>query len=278
MLVSGRELLERAVARGCAVGSFNTYNLEVTRAILGAAEARGVGVFLAAGSGALDYAGFRSLTEAMLAAADEARVPVAVHLDHSPDVATLRRCLDAGFTSVMIDGSLLPYDANVELTRAAVLAANGATVEAELGGVPGNEDSSGSATATIPMTDPDEAERFVAATGVDSLAIAIGNAHGLYGGEPRLDFDRLEALARRVTVPLVLHGASGISAAALRRCIALGIRKINVNTEIRVALFQSLQQSLPRDGGRYDVPRLFGAALEAMQAAVAAKLALFEGV
>jgi fructose-bisphosphate aldolase class II len=275
MLVSGRELLAEAVAKGCAVGSFNTYNLEITRAILQAAEARRAPVFLAVGKAPLDQAGFSPLAEAMLAAARAARVPVAVHLDHSPDIATIERSIGAGFTSVMIDGSRLPFDDNIALTRSAVEAAVGVTVEAELGGIVGSEDRSGDIAAGITMTDPEEAARFASETGIDSLAIAIGNAHGLYAGEPRLDFDRLVALSSSVPLPLVLHGASGISDADLRRCIELGVRKINVNTEIRVSLFESLESSLQRGVDGYDVMKLFGAAVEVMQRTVEEKLAVF---
>lgn len=268
MLVPGRELLAHAASRHSAVGSFNTYNLEITRAILRAAEARRTPVFLAVGSGAFDFAGFTPLVEAVLAAAREASVPVAVHLDHSPDVDTVARCVAAGFTSVMIDGSALPFEKNVALTRAAIEAADGVAVEAELGGVAGHEDRSGDQTSAIPMTDPDQAARFVDATRVASLAVAIGNAHGFYKGDPRLDFDRLAALARRVPVPLVLHGASGIPDADLRRCVELGVRKVNVNTEIRFALFRSLEQSLDTGVKGYDVTKLLGAAVDAMQATV----------
>jgi fructose-bisphosphate aldolase, class II len=275
VLVPGRELLAHAASRRSAVGSFNTYNLEITRAILRAAEARRTPVFLAVGSGALDYAGFTPLVEAVLAAAREASVPVAVHLDHSPDVDTVARCVAAGFTSVMIDGSELPFEKNVALTRSAIEAAHGVTVEAELGGVAGHEDRSGDQSTDIPMTDPDQAARFVDATGVASLAVAIGNAHGFYKGDPRLDFDRLAALAKRVSVPLVLHGASGIPDADLRRCVALGVRKINVNTEIRFTLFQSLEQSLRKGVKGYDVTKLLGAAVDAMQATVEERIAVF---
>ena len=277
MLVSGRTLLAEAVAQKRAVGSFNTYNLEITQAIICAAEAQRQPVFLAVGKGALDFAGFGPLTRAMLAVAEEATVPVAIHLDHSPDVATISRCLEAGFTSFMIDGSLLPFDENIALTREAVRAASGSTVEAELGGVAGAEDASGDQTSVIPMTDPDQAVAFVAETGVDSLAIAIGNAHGFYSGEPQLDFNRLAVLAQRVPVPLVLHGASGITDADIRRCIELGIRKINVNTEIRYALFQSLEDSLRQGVRGYDVTRLFGAAIAAMQKTVEEKIARLAG-
>ena len=276
MLVSGRELLAWAVERRCAVGSFNTYNIEVTRAILRAAEARRAPVFLAIGAGALDYAGFGVLTAASLEAAREASVPVAVHLDHSPDVATLARCVGAGFTSVMIDGHRLPFDANVALTREAVEAAQGVVVEAELGGVPGAEDASGAHVHDIPMTDPDEASRFVAATGVESLAIAIGNAHGVYSGEPHLDFGRLAELRDAVSVPLVLHGASGIADDDIRRCIELGVRKINVNTEIRQAFFESIGASVGSVKG-YDVTKLLGGAVDAMAAVVDEKIGVFSG-
>jgi ketose-bisphosphate aldolase len=277
MLVPGSELLAHAVKDGRAVGSFNTYNIEITAAILRAAEAQRAPVFLAVGRGALDHAGFEPLSRAVLAAAEAASVPVAVHLDHSPDVETITRCVAAGYTSVMIDASHLEFAGNIAVTQRAVAAARPVTVEAELGAIGGAEDRSGSHDAAIPMTAPEQAAEFVAATGVNSLAIAIGNAHGFYSGEPHLDFDRVAALASSVPVPLVLHGASGISDADIERCIRLGVRKINVNTEIRYALFQSLQDSLQRGVPGYDVTRLFNAAIAAMQATVEEKIALFAG-
>jgi fructose-bisphosphate aldolase class II len=258
------------------VGSFNTYNLEITAAILRAAEAQQAPVFLAIGRGALDYAGFAPLTQAALAAAAEASVPVALHLDHSPDIETITRCVAAGYTSVMVDGSRLPFADNVRLTRQAVETVRPVTVEAELGAIGGDEDRAGE-HAAIPMTDPAEAAEFVASTGVDSLAVAIGNAHGIYSGEPRLDFDRLAILAERVSVPLVLHGASGIGDADIERCIRLGVRKINVNTEIRQTLFEALAEALQRGDRGFDVTRLFGAAMEAMQVSIEEKIALFTG-
>jgi fructose-bisphosphate aldolase class II len=277
MLVSGRVLLDEAVRGGHAVGSFNTYNLEITRAIIAAAEARRQPVFLAVGSGALEHGGFAPLAQLVLAAAREAKVPVAVHLDHSPDLATCERCARAGFTSLMIDGSHLPFEGNVLLTREAVELAGAIPVEGELGGVAGGEDSSGVQETAIPMTDPAQAEAFAARTRAASLAIAIGNAHGFYKGEPRLDFERLAAIRERVTVPLVLHGASGLSDEDLRRAIALGVRKINVNTEIRYTLFQSLERSLGEGVKGYDVTKLFGAAVDAMRRTVEEKIAVFSG-
>ncbi len=276
MLVSGRELLTHASA-GRAIGSFNTYNIEITRAILRAAEARQAPVFLAVGTGALNAAGLGPLSQAMLAAAREAEVPVAVHLDHSPDVEMAHRCVDAGFTSVMVDGSRLPLQDNVKLTQEAIAACGSVVSEAELGGIAGAEDSSGGDDSAIPMTDPQQAARFVDETGIESLAVAIGNAHGLYSGDPRLDFDRLAELQARLPIPLVLHGASGISDGDIRRCIELGVRKINVNTELRVSFFESLASSLGDGVEGYDVTRLMDAAVAAVQATVEEKLALFAG-
>lgn len=275
MLVSGQTLLNDAVRGGYAVGSFNTYNLEITKAILAAAEARKAAIFLSVGGGALDYGGFAPLSQLVLAAAREASVPVAVHLDHSPDVATCERCLQAGFTSLMIDGSHLPLEENIALTRRAVEMAGDIPVEGELGGVGGAEDASGEQETAIPMTDPTQARTFVEQSGVASLAVAIGNAHGVYKGEPKLDFARLEALRDAVSVPLVLHGASGLSDGDLRRAISLGVRKINVNTETRQALFHSLTQSLQTPSKSFDVTKLFGAAMKEMQQAVEDKLAVF---
>ena len=277
MLVPGRELLAHAVETGRAAGSFNTYNLEITAAILRAAEARRQGVFLAIGRGAFLNTGFGPLVQGCLQAAREAAVPVAVHLDHGTNTALVEQCMRAGFTSIMIDGSSMPLADNVTLTREAVRVANGVTVEAEIGGIGGHEDSSGANTSRIPMTDPQQAATLVAQTGIESLAIAIGNAHGVYSGEPHLDFDRLAAIAAAVPVPLVLHGASGIPDADIERCIELGVRKINVNTEIRQALFASLGDALMAADTSYDVTRLWATAIDAMQRVVEEKITLFAG-
>ena len=277
MLAPGRELLAHAVETGRAAGSFNTYNLEITAAILRAAEARQAGVFLAIGRGAFLNTGFGPLVQGCLQAAREAAVPVAVHLDHGTNTALVEQCVRAGFTSIMIDGSSMPLADNIAVTRSAVQAAAGVTVEAEIGGIGGLEDASGANTSDIPMTDPAQAARLATEAGIDSLAIAIGNAHGVYSGEPRLDFDRLAAIAGAVPVPLVLHGASGIPDADIRRCIELGVRKINVNTEIRQALFASLRATLEAGDTSYDVTKLWAEAIDAMQRVVEEKIALFAG-
>jgi fructose-bisphosphate aldolase class II len=275
MLVPGREVLAEAVRRRSAAGCFSTYNLEITRAIVAAAEAAGAPVLIAIGPGALEAAGFEALTAAMLAAADRASVPVAVHLDHARDLGLIATCVKAGFTSVMVDGSSRDLEGNIALTQDAIAVGRGATIEAELGGIAGHEDVSRGPATDVPMTDPEQAARFVAETGIESLAVAIGNAHGLYAGEPRLDFARLEALRDAVSVPLVLHGASGIADTDIRRCIELGVRKVNVNTEIRAALFEAYAAGLPAARPSLDLIRLNAGAVSAMQKVVEDKLRLF---
>ena len=173
MLVSGSELLAQAARSGRAVGSFNTYNLEITAAILRAAEAQNAPVFLALGKGALDYAGFELLSRASIIAAEQASVPVAVHLDHSPSIDLVVRAVEAGYSSVMIDGSSQPFDSNIDLTKRAVASAQPVTVEAELGAVAGSEDRSEAHSSQIPMTGPAQAAEFVDATGIHSLAIKL---------------------------------------------------------------------------------------------------------
>lgn len=275
MLVNGREILAWAVARRCAVASFNTYDLELTRALIAAAEAEQAPIFLAAGAGALEFAGFTLLSAVVLAAAEEATVPVAVHLDHATDPALVERAVAAGFTSVMVDGSALPFAGNVAHLQAARTAVGPWALEGELGGVGGSEDRAGSQHSEVPMTDPDEAAAFAEHTGIDSLAVAIGNAHGVYKGEPRLDLDRLAAIEAVSPVPLVLHGASGIPDGLIAACIERGVRKINVNTELRRAWFEQLAAGLALDGGRYDLPAVFGGAMESVTGTARSFIRLF---
>ena len=276
MLVPMAELLAAAQREGYAVGAFNTYNLEITRAILAAAEAQRAPVIVQVGSSALRYAGREALTALVLAEARRSPVPVAVHLDHSAKLGEIRWCVEQGFTSVMIDGSALPLAENIALTREAVAIArpHGVTVEAELGSIVGEEDRAAEREA-VGLTSPAQAEQFVQATAVDALAVAVGNVHGFYKGEPKLDTARLDEIHRCVPVPLVLHGASGLPDAAIQRSIQGGVRKFNVNTELRVALFTALADTLPRIHAHYDVPGLFTPAIAAMQAVVEEKIRLF---
>lgn len=277
MLTSWSSLLRHAQERGYALGAFNTYNLEITQAITRAAQARHAPVIIATGSGALKYAGSEALASIALGHARAAKTPVAVHLDHCTKIKEIVACLRLGYTGVMIDGSPLPFGENVDLTRHAVEAAraHGASIEAELGAIVGEEDRTGSPAVIAPMTDPAQAEEFVRATGVDALAVAVGNVHGFYHGEPRLDFARLCEIRARVDIPLVLHGASGLPPDAIKQAIELGICKFNVNTEIRVALFSALRAQLAGNASDYDLPQVFGSAVTAMQLVIEEKIELF---
>jgi tagatose 1,6-diphosphate aldolase GatY/KbaY len=278
MLTSTIELLNAARAGGYAVGAFNVYNLEGARAVVAAAEAEHSPAMLQILPSALKHGG-TPLVALCLAAARQASVPMAVHLDHSRSPDDIRAALAAGLGSVMADGSHLPYADNVAFTRqmSALVHKSGGSVEAELGRLTGTEDG-----LTVPeyeskLTHPEQAADFVAQTGLDALAVCIGNVHGRYPGEPHLDFDRLDAIRRAVSVPLVLHGASGLPDATVRRSIELGITKFNVNTEVRGAYVDALRERLdsPRTP---DLLELMQGAIAAMQSVVSTKLHLFGSV
>jgi len=275
MLTSTTELLRAAMAGGYAIGAFNVYNLEGVRAVVRAAETHRSPVMLQLHPGALQHGG-QPLVALCLAAAQAATVPAMVHLDHSTSAAAIQEALAAGVTSVMADGSPLPYDDNVAFTQTIVAMAHmhQAVVEAELGRLTGTEDGLTVPEYEAKFTDPVQAADFVARTGVDALAVCIGNVHGRYRHEPCLDFDRLAALQHAVSVPLVLHGASGLPEAIIRQAIALGVSKFNVNTEVREAYVEALRDCL-QVAGPPDVLDLMRQAEVAMQTVVAAKLQLF---
>ena len=271
-------LLHDAMAGGYAIGAFNVYNLEGARAVIKAAEAQHSPAMLQIHPSALQHGG-APLVALCLEAARPAVVPIAVHLDHSACATDIGDALAAGITSVMADGSHLPYADNIAFTRHIVSVAHArqAAVEAELGRLSGTEDG-----LTIPeyeakLTDPGQAVDFVTQTGIDALAVCIGNVHGRYRGAPRLDFDRLAAIHQAVSVPLVLHGASGLPEAMVHQAITLGVCKFNVNTEVREAYIGALRQDLQAPASP-DLVDLMQHAEDAMQAVVADKLRLFGSV
>jgi len=294
MLVVGKELLLAARRGGYAVGAFNIQNLESLLAVVEAAVEERSPVIVAVTPGAIKYAGLNHLAGLVKAAADSAPVPMALHLDHGEDIETVRKCLEAGFTSVMIDGSHLPFEENVALTRKVVELAHlrGVSVEGELGKLAGVEERE------AVLTDPDEAKEFVERTGVDALAVSIGTSHGAYKfkGEPRLDFERLRVIREKVDVPLVLHGASsvpqwiiekatkygaeltgakGIPEDHIRRAIEFGITKINIDTDMRLAFTATVREVLANQPKEFDPRKILGPAKEAMKEVVKAKMRLF---
>jgi len=276
-LVTAKELLAAAETGGYAVGAFNFVDMEVLQAIVQAAEEERSPVILQASAGAIRYAGANYLAAMARVAAEHSAVPLALHLDHGLDFATAMVALRAGFTSVMIDTSRYPLPENVSRTQQVVAAAHavGVSVEAELGRIGGVEEEVRVTDREALFTDPGEAAEFVAATGVDSLAVAIGTAHGLYHGEPHLDFDRLSLIHARVPVPLVMHGGSGLSDEIVREAIARGIRKINIDTELRHAYLDTVKKITQENPEQYDLREVFGPARAAVTEVVREKIRLF---
>lgn len=270
------ELLTAARAGGYAIGAFNVYNLEGILAVIAAAETEEAPVILQLHPASLHHGG-PPLLAACQSAVRETRVPAAVHLDHSPREEDISTALAAGVRSLMADGSALSLAENTKFTRemARLAHGSGASVEAELGRLSGSEDTLSVEAREAKMTDPALAAEFVATTGADSLAVCIGNVHGAYAGEPRLDFARLAAIRESVDVPLVLHGASGLPEATIRRCIELGTSKFNVNTELRAAYLESLRDSL---AGSLELLDVIKSAVTAMKIVVQEKLRFFGSV
>jgi len=277
VLVSGKELFQAAKQGGYAVGAFNVNNMEIVQAILEAAEEEKSPVFLQASQGAIKYAGIEYIVALARTEAEKAKVPVALNLDHGTSFTQVVQCIRHGFTAVMIDGSKYPFEENIAITQKVIEIAHpcGVSVEAELGKIGGTEDDITVSDAEAAFTDPQEAAEFVERTKVDALAIAIGTAHGVYKGEPKLDFARLEKIRNAVDIPLVLHGASGVPEDAIRKAVPLGICKINIDTELRQAFTKGVQQVVLNNPKEYDPRKLLGPAREEMKQVVKAKMRLF---
>jgi fructose-bisphosphate aldolase class II/tagatose 1,6-diphosphate aldolase GatY/KbaY len=268
MLLHGTDALKKAAAAGHALPGFVAYNLETVQGITAAAEAAGRPVVIQAGSSPFKHAGREALMRLALHTAGQSTARLGVHLDHSRDLEEITACLEAGYTSVMVDGSHLPFAENIALTKEAVRRArdHGAWVEAELGALPGDEDVSTDAVAqAAAMTDPRQAAEFVAATGVDALAVAVGNVHGFTKHPVRLDLERLAAIHEAVPVPLVLHGASGLPVEELHGALARGVAKVNVNAELRRAYLEAVRVTLPSALPGSDVVSLWAAGRDAVR-------------
>lgn len=276
-LVPVSRLLEQASKGGYAVGAFNTNNLEIVQGIVEAAEEMDSPVILQASQGAIKYAGLEYIVAMVKAASEQVKVPVALHLDHGTSFEQAVMCIRAGFSGVMFDGSKYPLQENIAKTIEVVRVAKpvGVSVEAELGKIGGTEDDITVSAAEAMMTVPEEAAEFVAKSGVDALAVAIGTAHGPYKGEPRLDFQRLQAIRKLVDVPLVLHGASGVPETAIQEAIRIGIAKINIDTDLRQSFSAAVAKVLAEKPEEYDPRKILGPGREALKQVVKQKIALF---
>jgi tagatose 1,6-diphosphate aldolase GatY/KbaY len=274
MLISFEDALADAERRGAAIGAFTVYGFEAACAVLAAAGERDVPVILLVSDQTFRAEHGPQLVRALRALAESGSARCCLQLDHATDLSAMRAAIAAGVNAVMADGSKLPYEENAALVRAAVTF--GAGVEAELGRVSGEEDAA-VAAARGALTDPEQAPDYVARTGAACLAVSIGNVHGRYSEPPRLDWARLEAIRDRVPVPLSLHGASGLSDADLVRAVAMGIRKVNVNTELRDRWFQVLEQRVPELRAGANLLALGEALIAALQEVVGEKLDLLAG-
>ena len=277
MLVTGKEILDHAHKNGYAVGAFNVVNMEMLQAVIAAAEEEKSPVFVQTSEGALSYAGIETISALIRQKAEAASVPVAFHLDHGTSFETTVKCVRNGWSSVMIDGSHHVLEDNIALTRKVVEMAHscGVSVEAELGRLGGIEDNISVDEKDARFTDPEEAKTFVAGTGVDYLAIAIGTAHGKYKGVPKLDFDRLERIKGDLNMPIVLHGASGIDEESIKKAISLGINKINIDTDLRCAFTDTLRAVLAQQPDLFDLRKYIGPARDSVKAKVIEKIRLF---
>ncbi|MCI9067179.1 MAG: class II fructose-1,6-bisphosphate aldolase [Lachnospiraceae bacterium] len=258
-LVTTKKMLLDAQAGGYAVGAFNVENMEMVQAVIAAAEELGAPVIMQTTPSTLNYAGPEFYFANVKAAAEGARIPVAIHLDHGNSFELAVKAFRNGYTSIMIDGSHHVFEENVEITRRVVEVCHsaGIPVEAELGKVGGKEDSldGGDGGYTV----PEEAAEFAERTEVDSLAVAIGTAHGVYKGIPRLDVDRLSEIRKVVEVPLVLHGTSGVPDETVRECIERGICKVNYATDLRIAFTDGVKECLAANPKVFD-PKKYGGA------------------
>jgi len=270
-------ILQAAQQGGYAVGAFNIHNFEMFRAVTDAAAETHRPVYIQTTPGTVRFIGAGYLVALFKEALKQAQVPLILHLDHGDSVEIVKECLAAGYPSVMIDGSRLPYEENVALVREVVALARkqGAAVEAELGEVGGTEEKELPGSESTSLTDPEQARSFVAETGVDSLAVAIGTAHGVYRGEPHLDLDRLDLIKSAVNVPLVLHGASGVPDRQLRDAISRGICKVNIATDLKLTWARELRRSLDEQPKETDPRKVLKPVIAAVKQLVQDKISLF---
>ena len=281
-LVTTKEMFEKSMKEGFAIGAFNINNMEILQGIVDAAQKQNSPVILQASSGAIKYARIKYLMKMVEAAVEETSIPIAIHLDHGADFETCKMCIDNGFTSVMIDGSKYSFEENIEITKKVVEYAHerGVVVEAELGQLAGIEDDVNVSESDAKYTDPNQAKEFVERTGCDSLAIAIGTSHGAYKfkGEAKLRMDILKEIKEKIpNTPIVLHGAStvipelvetcnkyggdipgakGVPDEILHEASVSGVSKINVDTDLRLAFTGEIRKALAENPSAFD-PRKY---------------------
>lgn len=297
-LVSTTDMFKKAYEGGYAIGAFNVNNMEIVQGIVDAAKEEQSPLILQVSAGARKYAKHIYLVKLVEAALEDTGLPIALHLDHGDDFEICKSCIDGGFTSVMIDGSKHDFETNVALTKKVVeyAHAHGVVVEGELGRLAGVEDDVNVSEKDALFTEPDQAAEFVERTGVDSLAIAIGTSHGAYKfkGEPYLDFERLEKVGKLLPgFPIVLHGAStvlpefvekcnkyggnipgaqGVPEEMLRKAASMSVCKINIDTDLRLAMTASIREFFVENPSEFDPRKYLGSARDAIKGMVQHKI------
>ncbi|MFW6390097.1 MAG: class II fructose-bisphosphate aldolase [Halanaerobiales bacterium] len=275
-LVSSLPLLKKAQKKRVAIPAFNIHNLETAQGVIeGAAELRAP-VIIATTPGTLRHTGINCIFQIIKSLARKYNIPIALHLDHCSNYDTLVKTIRNGYTSVMIDASELPYKKNVGLVKEVVKVGHavGIPVEGELGRIGGTEDDMTLDEREATLTVPEEAVDFVDKTGIDFLAVAIGTAHGVYKGEPELDFERLSSIAELVNIPLVLHGASGVPDADVKKAIKSGICKVNIATELKIPFARAVKNYFSRNPEATDPRKYLNSGKEALKKVVKEKIDL----
>ena len=279
--VTTKEMLKEAQKGRYGIGAFNANNMEIIQAIIEAAEEEKAPVILQASQGAIKYAGLDMIVAIVKVMAEKATVPVALHLDHGTDYYQNIKCLRAGFTSLMVDGSKLPFEENVEMTKKVVEMAHvcGIPVEAELGqiGKMGESDEPGVALEKVKesMAVPEEAVKFAELTGIDSLAAAVGTIHGCRTPFAKLDIPRIEKIRELTDLPLVLHGASGANDEEVKKGIAAGICKVNIDTRIRMEFTKKIREIIKENPEEIDPRKILGPAREAAKEIIRDRIRIF---
>lgn len=273
-LVNTREMLENAQQGNYAIPAFNVHNLETLQVVVQTANELKSPVILAGTPGTITYCEPDFFVAMAGTAAALYDIPIAIHLDHFEDIAEIKHCIDTGFTSCMVDASHLPFEENISIVTEIVRYAHskGTTIEAELGRLGGIEDDLVVDKKDAKYTNPAQAQEFVNRTGIDSLAIAIGTAHGLYKGEPNLDFERLLEIRKTVDIPLVLHGASDVPSKSVQKAIELGISKVNIATDLKIPFAKAVKDYFLENPNANDPRKYLSPAKEAMKKVVIEKI------
>jgi len=275
-LINPLPLLKLARENDFAIPAFNIHTMEMIQAVAEEAAEMRTPVIMQTSPGTIRHMVIPFIVANVKTATEKHGIPIALHLDHCSDYDIVIKCIQAGYTSVMVDGSMLPYEENVNLVKEVVKVAKAAdiAVEGEIGRIGGTEDNISVDEREASLTKPEEAKKFTADTGINSLAVAIGTAHGVYKGEPKLDFKRLEEIENEINVPLVLHGASGVPEASVKKAIKIGMTKINIATDLKIPMAEAIKKYFAENPKGSDPRKYLGLGKTAVKKVLKEKIKL----